>query len=985
MNYSELVQLNKLREKAKEKGRQDIVDEINELFASVEEEPSYLSREDRMLAGEQRAEAEQEQYQELLRNRDQLKGLLDDAKRKGRDDLLPELMTVQKEIDAEIFDMEDLSEEVIGLGLAATESLTVGFVGDETAARLRSTATGENYEDSLKEIRRIQADFAEDNPLVDMGVRIAAGFVPATRLAKFAGVGTTAAGGAARQAGVTSAEIGTYAFLETEGDVEKRLEGVVETMTDPLVVGITAVAGTGGGLLGRAVGKDLELDASLREATEKLEERAIASRLGRETSEQRKDILKEAQANADEKVLNYYNQNGTMPDNRALAGIYNQVSQEIQTPMIRVMRMDEAGNLNYTKQTIDNVKARTKENIRFKSDFESRRDKGLLNNFYETYVQSLVNVAKNRVGSRFSGDMQRMATNMAQNQQTYDTAFNTAPVRAFTRAMKEDEKTGNVMAALLNFSNVKNIAPDVRQAEFEKFKDMLTEEQFKGYQILAKLKADQASDYRKYVFRDLPEDPLYFPSQKLSQIEEAKIYRQRGMPRRAHDNNMKEIQRDYLTAEEAKEYVSPLVVMRNKLASDDAVIQMHKNFKLQNNSNKAVNKASTRQILSELENGEASFARLNETLKDMGAGKLTRKSADELMRTLMVRGVQGPSAWISNLRQAGYVGTIANPYSALLNFGDTANTVVNFGVDNTAQAIRGFYTNKGLRIGVEDVGLLNQATGDFLKSGSKAWQRTFDDVSEKTFELSGFRKADMLGKGVTLNASIKAGQKKAVSGALEKEYSWLFSPSEMAQLKRDLVRGNKTQRVREFAAAELAKLQPSDMAQMPSWYLNNPNGRILYMLRSFGLKQLQQIERLVVEEWKAGRKEQSIKNLLSYLTVVGGGNTLLNELRQPIKDPEGISEIGDPERMLDYFIDFNLGLISVNTIDQYTTEATARKDFEPLLFNLFPAPASMTRDFVEDAIDAAKGGTLEDWVYEGKGVRWLPFMRIVQPYIQEYN
>src|SRR5210317_1683922 len=157
MNYSELVQLNNLREKAKEKGRQDIVDEINELFASVEEEPSYLSREDRMLAGEQRAEAEQEQYRELLRNRDQLKGLLDDAKRKGRDDLLPELLAVQKEVDAEIFDMEDLSEEVIGLGLAATESLTVGFVGDETAARLRSTATGENYEDSLKEIRRIQA------------------------------------------------------------------------------------------------------------------------------------------------------------------------------------------------------------------------------------------------------------------------------------------------------------------------------------------------------------------------------------------------------------------------------------------------------------------------------------------------------------------------------------------------------------------------------------------------------------------------------------------------------------------------------------------------------------------------------------------------------------------------------------------------------------------------------------------------------------
>ena len=127
MNYSELVQLNKLREKAKEKGRQDIVDEINELFASVEEEPSYLSREDRMLAGEQRAEAEQEQYQELLRNRDQLKGLLDDAKRKGRDATLPELLTVHKDIADEIFYMEDLREEDISRGLDVTAYTTYGI------------------------------------------------------------------------------------------------------------------------------------------------------------------------------------------------------------------------------------------------------------------------------------------------------------------------------------------------------------------------------------------------------------------------------------------------------------------------------------------------------------------------------------------------------------------------------------------------------------------------------------------------------------------------------------------------------------------------------------------------------------------------------------------------------------------------------------------------------------------------------------------
>jgi hypothetical protein len=46
----------------------------------------------------------------------------------------------------------------------------------------------------------------------------------------------------------------------------------------------------------------------------------------------------------------------------------------------------------------------------------------------------------------------------------------------------------------------------------------------------------------------------------------------------------------------------------------------------------------------------------------------------------------------------------------------------------------------------------------------------------------------------------------------------------------------------------------------------------------------------------------------------------------------------------------------------------------------------MAVDSLEDVSDYFSGRKdIEDLVYEGKGVRWLPFMRIAQPYLQEYN
>ena len=66
------------------------------------------------------------------------------------------------------------------------------------------------------------------------------------------------------------------------------------------------------------------------------------------------------------------------------------------------------------------------------------------------------------------------------------------------------------MADLLNFSN-SNLPRKVREEAFQSFKGHLTDDQFKGFEALRQLRIEQAKDYRKYVFRQLSDDPLYFP------------------------------------------------------------------------------------------------------------------------------------------------------------------------------------------------------------------------------------------------------------------------------------------------------------------------------------------------------------------------------------------------------------------------------------------------------------------------------------------
>ncbi len=67
---------------------------------------------------------------------------------------------------------------------------------------------------------------------------------------------------------------------------------------------------------------------------------------------------------------------------------------------------------------------------------------------------------------------------------------------------------------------------------------------------------------------------------------------------------------------------------------------------------------------------------------------------------------------------------------------------------------------------------------------------------------------------------------------------------------------------------------------MPEGYLRAKDGRLLYMLKSFTLKQLDIVRRNIVQEWKKGNKMQAAKQA----ALLAGYVTVANVSTQSVKD-----------------------------------------------------------------------------------------------------
>ena len=315
--------------------------------------------------------------------------------------------------------------------------------------------------------------------------------------------------------------------------------------------------------------------------------------------------------------------------------------------------------------------------------------------------------------------------------------------------------------------------------------------------------------------------------------------------------------------------------------------------------------------------------------KAMKDGDITKEQQQELVELLKARFIGGEQAMgdiTSNVRNLGYMGTIANPISAITQLADVG----------LASSLKGFRNSIGSMFGTKQLKLIDVGLDDVLtKELATNDPRVTAKALNKLMSLSLFKYTDRLGKETFMNAAFKKAQQMVKSpkgeAAFRKKAGKLYG-DELESLVADLKSGEITDNVKFYAFNELSDVQPVSLMEMPEGYLNFKGGRLLYMLKSFTLKQYDIVRREVIQQWNRGEKVEAVKNaalLASYISASQTGISVTKDfiLGREVK-PEDI-----PDKAL-------WGLMGVFGFNEYTYDKYLKQGkFKEAAFNLL-APAT---------------------------------------------
>lgn len=276
--------------------------------------------------------------------------------------------------------------------------------------------------------------------------------------------------------------------------------------------------------------------------------------------------------------------------------------------------------------------------------------------------------------------------------------------------------------------------------------------------------------------------------------------------------------------------------------------------------------------------------------------ELLRKRYSPEVRRAMNPGLQ-------TLVSGTHLGTIANPVSGSVNVLDVLPSAANLGVVNTIGAAAKSAMPRALRkrMGViepteqglhqvsheapKGVGLNPRRIMQQLKEEAKSANGPVEKIASytKTVVHEAFRyffsPFDRFGKRTILNAALSKASKAAKGNDawLQKNgyHRWYKSEAEWNSFKDALKRRDiKDVRVREVVLNELFKIQPQTITSMPINYAMSPNGRILYTLKSWSIRQLNM--------QRTSLAQRNYKQLAKQMAAVAASGAATTPLRDAI-------------------------------------------------------------------------------------------------------
>jgi hypothetical protein len=262
-------------------------------------------------------------------------------------------------------------------------------------------------------------------------------------------------------------------------------------------------------------------------------------------------------------------------------------------------------------------------------------------------------------------------------------------------------------------------------------------------------------------------------------------------------------------------------------------------------------------------------------MKQIQDGKLDPRREREVADILKARFARGKmDGALDAYRHAEYLSTMGSPISAITQIGDVAWSIYDNGLYHTA---KGMFKGKG-RITKEDLGI-EQITQEFANSTK------IGKALETVFKYTGMEKLDRLGKETLVNAEFSKFSSLAKKNDPDMvEYlSKTFDPEEVPQVMKEFASGDMTENTKLVLFNKLLDFQPVAKSEMPQMYLEHPNGRLFYMLKSFTLKQYDVFRREAIDGIVSGDKAKMAKGMKN-LVLLAGSFMVANATADEIKD-----------------------------------------------------------------------------------------------------
>ena len=321
---------------------------------------------------------------------------------------------------------------------------------------------------------------------------------------------------------------------------------------------------------------------------------------------------------------------------------------------------------------------------------------------------------------------------------------------------------------------------------------------------------------------------------------------------------------------------------------------------------------------------------------------ITSKQADEIAELIRARfgpGEQASGRGVQHFKNFTYAGLLGNPIAAITQLGDLALSAHRNGIRNTVRAVIEQLSGKGKIDKHRDLGL-RDATVDFA---SKVASR---DVLEWSLKYSGFKTMDKFGKNVFINAAMKRNSQMS-KGDFFKKWQGRYDPeggvrrteklwNDVQQFEKTGLTNANREDIGLMAWNELASVQPIGLSSLPQKYLENPNGRMAYMLQTFTLKLFDVMRKDILQQVQAGNHALAAKNAAKLTSVF----VLLNAGTDAAKNFLTGKTATPSELLINNFI-------KMTGANKFTLDTAGRQGLGPAITSMVMPPMAMVNALID--------------------------------------